>query len=397
MKLVFDDPDLDGQLQRTVAKDSVGMANAGECLAIAANISPGDTSTWYPAFTGAAERLRTTANRAAGRGHRVSARECYLRACEYYRNAFFYERADLDNPKLLAAYTSHRACFRAALPLLEFPIEVVEVRFAEATLTGYFARPDGSGRSRPTVIMPGGYDGTAEEGYPTIVAGVQRGYNVFCFDGPGQGAVLYEQRVVMRPDWEIVLPPVVDRIAGRADADADRLILLGRSFGGYLAPRAAGHEHRFAALVVDPGQYDLGAGLDKRLPDQLVRQLEDDSAAADEPFEELLRDERYRRLFLPRMATHGAKTVRQYLNMIQAYTNAGHAEEITCPTLVCDNETDPISTVQGRLLYDRLTCPKTFVQFTAAEGAEGHCEGMGQTIFFARMFDWVDETLGTES
>ena len=214
MKLVFDDPDLDGQLQRTVAKDSVGMANAGECLAIAANISPGDTSTWYPAFAGAAERLRTTANRAAGRGHRVSARECYLRACEYYRNAFFYERADLDNPKLLAAYTSHRACFRAALPLLEFPIEVVEVRFAEATLTGYFARPDGSGRSRPTVIMPGGYDGTAEEGYPTIVAGVQRGYNVFCFDGPGQGAVLYEQRIVMRPDWEIVLPPVVDQIAG---------------------------------------------------------------------------------------------------------------------------------------------------------------------------------------
>jgi alpha-beta hydrolase superfamily lysophospholipase len=133
------------------------------------------------------------------------------------------------------------------------------------------------------------------------------------------------------------------------------------------------------------------------LPDQLVRQLEDDSAAADEPFEELLRDERYRRLFLPRMATHGAKTVRQYLNMMQAYTNAGHAEEITCPTLVCDNETDPISTMQGRLLYDRLTCPKTFVQFTAAEGAEGHCEGMGQTIFFARMFDWVDETLGTES
>src|ERR1700686_2025362 len=39
--------------------------------------------------------------------------------------------------------------------------------------------------------------------------------------------------------------------------------------------------------------------------DQWVRKLEDDSAAADEPFEVLLRDERYRRLFLPRMATHG--------------------------------------------------------------------------------------------
>jgi hypothetical protein len=32
----------------------------------------------------------------------------------------FYERADLDNPKLHIAYAAHRACFRAALPLLEF-------------------------------------------------------------------------------------------------------------------------------------------------------------------------------------------------------------------------------------------------------------------------------------
>jgi dienelactone hydrolase len=210
--------------------------------------------------------------------------------------------------------------------------------------------------------MPGGYDGTAEE--------------------------LYAPRLGDRA------PPVVDLIAARADVDASRLILLGRSFGGYLAPRAAGHEHRFAALVVDPGQYDIGASLDKRLPGDLVRYLEDDSPAADELFEDLLREERYRRLFLPRMVTHGASTVRQYLKMMRAHTNAGHAEKITSPTLVCDNETDSVSTMQGRLLYDRLTCPKTFVRFTAAEGAEGHCQGLGQTMYFARMFDCIDEALG---
>ena len=394
MKLVFDDPDFDGQLQRSVSKDNFGMANAGECLAIAAKISTSDASSWYAAFAGFAKTLQGIAERAGDSGHRASARESYLRACEYYRNAFFYERADLDNPKLHIAYAAHRACFRAALPLLEFPIDVVEVPFAEATLSGYFGRPDDTGRPRPTVIMPGGYDGTAEELYPTIVAGVARGYNVFCFDGPGQGAVLYEQRIFMRPDWEAVLPPVVDLIAARADVDADKLILLGRSFGGYLAPRAASQEHRFAALVVDPGQYDLGAGIDKRLPGHLLRQLDDDLPAADAPFENLLAEEKYRRMFLPRMATHGATTVRQYLKMMQAYTNAGYAERITCPTLVCDNETDRVSTMQGQLLYDRLICAKTFVVFNAAEGAEGHCQGLGQTIFFARMFDWADETLG---
>ena len=394
MRLVFDDPDLDGQLQRSVTKDNFGMANAGECLVIAAQVSEGDTSSWYPAFADFAETLRATADRAASRGHRVSAREAYLRACEYYRNAFFYERADLANPRLRAAYLTHRACFRAALPLLAFPIDIVEVPFQGVTLTGYFGCPDPSGRPRPTVIMPGGYDGTAEEGYPAIVAGVQRGYNVFSFDRPGQGAVLYEASIVMRPDWEAVLPVVVDAVVARADVDPNRLVLLGRNFGGYLAPRAAAQEHRFAALVVDPGQYDLGLGLTQRLPAELVQRLDDDSSTTKRLFDDLIHQEQYRRLFLPRMATHGAATVQQYLRLIRSYTNAGHAEKITCPTLVCDNETDAISTMQGQLLYDRLTCTKTFVRFTAAEGAEGHCEGLGQTIFFSRMFDWVDELMG---
>ena len=79
--------------------------------------------------------------------------------------------------------------------------------------------------------------------------------------------------------------------------------------------------------------------------------------------------------------------------MMRAYTNAGHAPEIRCPTLVCDNETDTISTEQGQLLFDDLRCPKAFIRFSAAEGAEGHCEGMAAVVFYERAFDWLDETL----
>ena len=61
---------------------------------------------------------------------------------------------------------------------------------------------------------------------------------------------------------------------------------------------------------------------------------------------------------------------------------------------VTDNETDVVSTGQGQLLYDALTCPKTFRRFTRAEGAEGHCEGMGQIVFWTATFDWLDSTLG---
>ena len=39
------------------SKDNFSMANAGECIAIAAKVSAGDASSWYPAFAGFAEIL----------------------------------------------------------------------------------------------------------------------------------------------------------------------------------------------------------------------------------------------------------------------------------------------------------------------------------------------------
>lgn len=39
------------------------------------------------------------------------------------------------------------------------------------------------------------------------------------------------------------------------EVDPKRLVLNGLSLGGYLAPRAASGEYRFAACIADPGQY----------------------------------------------------------------------------------------------------------------------------------------------
>ncbi len=51
MKLYFDDAAFDGQLQRSVAKADAGMANVGECLAIAEQVTPGDRDSWYRAWS----------------------------------------------------------------------------------------------------------------------------------------------------------------------------------------------------------------------------------------------------------------------------------------------------------------------------------------------------------
>ena len=68
--------------------------------------------------------------------------------------------------------------------------------------------------------------------------------------------------------------------------------------------------------------------------------------------------------------------------------------KISCPTLVCDAEGDLFFNGQTQLLYDHLTCPKTMIRFTNAEGAVAHCQVGAGPLAFARIYDWLDETLG---
>ena len=127
--------------------------------------------------------------------------------------------------------------------------EAVRIPYDSTTLNGYLFTPDDAGEARPTVIFPCGYDSTAEAGWANVPAAVERGYNALVFEGPGQGDSLYTQRLFLRPDFEHVLNPVLDWLVTRPEAHPDALVLIGRSFAGYLAPRAACFDHRLAALV----------------------------------------------------------------------------------------------------------------------------------------------------
>ena len=98
-------------------------------------------------------------------------------------------------------------------------------------------------------------------------------------------------------------------------------------------------------------------------------------------------------LFGPRMATHGLTSVREYIGDLRRYNSREQAPAIKCSTFVTDNETDPVSTGQGQELFGVLTCPKEFRRFRKDEGAEGHCEGMAPTVFWAAAFDWLEATL----
>ncbi len=388
------DDDFDDQFARTLSAAASGCADLGEAFATADRIVPGDLDSWHREWARTAGQVRDDADDSVDAGHLASGSECYLRASEYYRQAFFYARDDLDSPVLLDSYAAHRASFLAALPALPFPAEAVAIPYQDTTLNGYLFRPDGDGGSRPTIIAPAGYDSTAESGYSfTAVDALRRGLNCLVFEGPGQGGVLYEQRLYFRPGFEAVLTPVVDWLVTQPGVDAARLVLFGRSFAGYLAPRGATGEHRIAALVCDPVQYDFAASVRRRMGDDLWAQVEADDPAVDEVLDGLLADPRRRNFFQSRMVTHGTSTMRGYLRELSRFSLAGRAGQIDCPTLALDAEGDPTSDGQLDVFAAQLTAPVTTHRFTAAEGAGGHCEGLGQRRLERVVYDWIETVL----
>ena len=96
MKIVFQDPTFSLQLLRVIGETYYNGADIGECISTAYRIKEGDFESWHQEWLKTAERVNKYANESLAAGHTVSAREAYLRACNYYRAAEFF----LINPMI---------------------------------------------------------------------------------------------------------------------------------------------------------------------------------------------------------------------------------------------------------------------------------------------------------
>ena len=116
------------------------------------------------------------------------------------------------DPRLLAAFRKQIAAFDAGLALLPHPVAPLRIPFEGTTLPGYFLPAVGhEDETRPLVICTNGYDATVTEMYfACAVPAARRGFHSLFFDGPGQGEMLIEHAMPMRPDWEKVIRAVVD-------------------------------------------------------------------------------------------------------------------------------------------------------------------------------------------
>ncbi len=389
---------------RTLMHSTYGGADFGECRATIDRVGEAhDTDAWAREWSATASGLRDAAEASAAAGHAASAREAYLRAATYFRTAYAPFFSSARDERLGANSAAELDALRRAVELWDPAAEWLEIPFEGASLPGIFVRARGAeaGEPRPTVIYTDGYDGTIGETFIAHApAAYERGYNILLYNGPGQGRALIRDGLHMRPDWETVVAAVVDFALARPDVDPAKLVLGGWSFGGFLAPRAAGGEHRIAALVADPGQWDQRHGVVPVLP------LSDADKAAFPDIDPSALDELAASLDAPDadpmtvwklrdrgMLVHGKETVFETFAEMVRFTVSDVAADIACPTLLTMNDGDPTS-AGAQLLFDALTVErKALVAFTVAEGAGGHCEGAGRRLYHQRVYDWLDQTL----
>ncbi|MBU1669867.1 MAG: alpha/beta fold hydrolase [Actinobacteria bacterium] len=414
--LVFQSPELQFQMLRAMGASAYGAADIGECLQTAMQVdetqlSVGNFDSWYDAWNSTAQRLRGIADGSLAAGDRISARDTYLRCNTYYNMAEFYLHGNPADPRIAEASTNARDCFLQAGRLMDPPLESIEIEYEGTALPAYFFRVDDSGKKRPLLMVQTGFDGTKEELYSgCAIAALERGYNVLAFEGPGQGEVLRVQGLHFRPDWEKVVTPVVDYAIGRKEVDPKKISLWGISMGGCLAARAAAHEPRLAALILDPAM-DMSVVVMKSFGPlmaemsgdpsfQVTRKsvkeaIEKDPKAMDEAFGYAMKGNVSLTWFVQNgMYAFGLDSPSAFPLTLLDYSLAGVSDKIKCETLVCDAEQD----VQkyGSMtkdIYESLTCPKEYVLFTNAEGAGAHCQ-MGATRFGDQVkLDWLDATI----
>lgn len=369
------------------------LAEAGEVLATVREIEDGDMQSWFDAWMATAERVEGIARDAEAAGHPQTARDAYLRASMYISTAFFNILGTSQADRKVAVWKRHRENAEAAFRLFRAPAEKVAIPYEGTALEGYFFSA-GEGR-RPLLIFNNGSDGTVVEMLTFgMLEAVERGYHALTFDGPGQGEALYVQGLFFRHDWEHVIGPVLDWATERGDVDPERIALHGCSQAGYWVPRAAAFEPRLAAAIADPGVVDVATSWLDHLPPPLIEMYR---AGDRDGFEAAMAqggvDPTTEAMGAKRMEPYGTESMYDVLVELEKWDLSEVAGRIRCPVLITDPEGEQFWPGQSSRLYELLGCPKALARFSAAEGADQHCEPLAPILRSHRVLDWLDGAL----
>ncbi|TQV99328.1 hypothetical protein V2A60_004801 [Cordyceps javanica] len=389
-----------------------GGSDIGPVLGAARNIVPGDMASYSAEFHALALATKAQAEDPANAYDAVNVRDTWFSASHYFRRADFYLHGNWSDPRLDSYWAEQTAAFDRARAALPFPNHRVRIPASSSssssggggggnfTVEAIWYGVDDEPRRRPTLIVGNGFDAAQEDSYHYFVAAaLARGWNCITYEGPGQCTVRRDQDAGFIPDWERVVTPVVDYVlsekAGRVDPD--RLVLVGNSFGGYLAARAAAFEPRLSAAVLVDGVWDAYDGFRALFPPEVVALYEaGDHAAFDERVLALRASGN-----LSTMAAWGVdqglwsfrtRSPSALFTQGRAYHLRDVAHRIRVPVFVGDAAYDNSFPGQPAKVKEAIGDNATLHRF---EGTAGyHCQTAALQELSRTMFAWLGKTLG---
>ncbi len=385
----FNDQIYHFQTLRALNDMPYGGADTSEVLETIKHIKAGDSDSWYGAWERTGDRVSELAGCTKdpiGRGRAL------LRAHNYYRTAEFLLKP--HDPRRPVSWKKNIATFYQGLDTLGVRYERIIAPYGAHHLNAlYFPGPQGS-EKRPLIAICGGFDSTLEELYFVLVAaGLERGYSVLAYEGPGQGSILREQGVVFTHEWEKPTAAVLDEYL-RTRPPPVKIVLVGMSMGGYLAPRAAAFDQRIDGVVAFDVFFDFGAIASRSVPSIAFwldrHQLGFISNAI----------VRLKAAFSPRlrwalqnsmwvMGTHGRIETAEALN---AYTLQHVAQRIKGDVLILAGEDDHFVPVEQVKQFEQSLIQArsvTSVIYDRESGGAEHCQLGAVTLWHAAFFDWL--------
>ena len=353
------------QFRRALGETQEGGGAISECFQAASRMLPGDEESWHTEWLRVAERNHRRGDAAEAAGHIETAKNCWLRAVDYYRQAEFWLAA--DDRRRLDTFDKLEACSHKWGRYLRPPLEVVEIPYEGACMYGYFLPAPYRIDKQPVLICFGGLDSFKDEMWFMSASGaVKRGIAVLMVDGPGQGGTLRRHKIPNRYDYEVPVGRMIDYLESRDDVDLSRIAVCGSSLGGYYAARAAAFEHRLAAAISHGAIWSVN---------ELWGEADESHG----------------------LASHikwvfGVGSMQEAFEKGKDFALEGVVENMRCPYLICHGGSDVLSVEQASKLHEHARARGVDVTLRLIgeeeTGAE-HCQHDNPTLGQEYMADWL--------
>lgn len=319
-------------------------------------------------------------------------------AIGYWRMAEFFVY-DGDERKLKLYRKASELFCRHYAPYFESGrVKRFQVPFETGYLPVIAAKAQGQAKDR--ILLHGGNDSYYEELFFPMLYLAARGFDVYLFEGPGQGGVLREQNMKFRPDWEKPVSAVLDFF------ELSDVTIMGASLGGYLAPRAAAFDKRIGRVVgwsIFPDFFQVILSdhppVVTGIMDRLFR-WKAAEWALDLFYKKMMKNnEMVRWNLLHGMYAYDAKSPCDYIRKIRSFSLDGIGDKISQDVLVIGAREDHF--IHPRLFheeYDLLNNVRslTFKLFTDRQDAGAHCNMGNSRLALDAAADWILEVKSAE-